>query len=119
MSARLPASFAAWCFLPEWGVVKVHVSVDDGEISDVVLDKHDRRTLHVEPSEDERRRMDDAASDALACMAACLASGADMRTAEEAVEQATIRVADAAEHRWHARSIHPEDRGAPEWHEYA
>lgn len=112
---NLPACFAAWCFLPEWGVEKIHVSVDDGEISDVVLDRHDRRPLAPAPDDDERRRMDDAASDALVCMARCLADGMDLRAAEEAVEQETGKAADRNEYDWETRPAHPEDATLPAW----
>jgi len=111
----LPASFAAWCFLPAHGVVKIHVSptVQDAtkaDVADVTSPVFERGHLAIAPGPEEQARMDDAGAFALDLFCLRLSAGESVESTEEHVEKTTLSVAEQAQENFLSRKYtHPED----------
>lgn len=120
---HLPATFAAWCFLPTHGVVKIHVlpTVLDpakAEVMEVTSPIFERGHLAVAPGPEEQARMDDAGCFALDLFCLRLGSGETVEATEEHVEKTTLAVAERAQENWLSRKYtHPEDATPPAWME--
>lgn len=120
---RLPSTFAAWCFLPAHGVIKVHVvpttlDAETAEVMEVTSPVFERGHLAIAPSPEEQARMDDTACFALDIFCLRSAAGESVEATEEHVEKATIAVADLQQERGLANKYtHPEDATLPAWQE--
>lgn len=120
---RLPALFAAWCFLPAHGVVKIHVmptttDSEKAEVMDVTSPVFERGHLAIAPNHDEQGRMDDAACFALDLFCLRVAAGETVEATEEHVEKTTLEVADRAQDNYLSNKYtHPEDATLAAWME--
>lgn len=121
---RLPATFAAWCFLPAHGVVKIIVTPtttdsEKAEVMDVTSPIFERGHLSIAPSPEEQARMDDAACFAVDLFCLRLMGKESVESTEAHVEATTIAVADLAQENYLSRKYtHPEDATPPAWMEY-
>lgn len=119
----LPATFAAWFFLPSHGVVRIIVlptvlDPDKAEVMYVSSPIFERGHLAVAPSPEEQARMDGTGCFALDLACLRLLSGESVEATEEHVEKTTLAVAERAQENWLSRKYtHPEDATLPAWME--
>lgn len=112
---KLPPSFFFWVFLPGRGVVKAVCEpttrdAATAEVKSAMLVEHDKRPMYATPTEDEQRRLDESASDALDELKAGV-------SADDAELWSCDRADDAEERHLFARYTHPDDRTPPAWQE--
>lgn len=120
----LPTSLLFFVFLPEMGgptkCVLEPTSPDPtrAEVFRTMTVEDDRKILFRAREPDTQRRMDESASDMLELACARLGAGDSIEAIEARIEDESLRLALATQGRWNERTRHPEDEGAPLWHEH-